>query len=92
VWAQQSPETGESMKAHEDKIKGNLNSLFGKVKQLVGKAIKDKGLERRGFIQKEKGKGQKMRGVMSDSVQKSSHVMGNAVKEAGKKIKKGRIS
>ena len=76
------------MKAQEDKIKGKFNSSVGKVKQVVGKAIKDKSLEHRGLIQKEKGKVQKMNGAIKETIQKSSHALGDVVKEAGKKINK----
>ena len=79
------------MKAQEDKIKGNFNSSVGKAKQVVGKALKDKDLERRGVIQKEKGKGQKMSGAIKETIQKSSHALGDVVKEAGKKINRARV-
>jgi len=44
----------KSTNAQSDKIKGTYNFSIGKVKQAVGKAINDEGLESRGLDQKVK--------------------------------------
>ena len=74
------------MNSQSDKLKGKFNSSVGKVKQVAGKAINDKGLESRGLIQKAKGKGQQMRGAIKEKIQKGSHAVGDAVEKLGNKL------
>ena len=74
------------MSSKTDKLKGTLNVTVGKVKQVTGRAVSDKGLETRGLIQKDKGKGQKLRGTIKEKIQKSSHSVGNAIEKMGNKL------
>ena len=74
------------MNTRGEKLKGKLNSSFGKAKQATGVAIEDKKLQSKGMAQKAKGQSQQTRADVKGKFQKGLRAVGDAVEKAGHDI------
>jgi len=74
------------MKGQIDKILGAYNYSVGKIKRTVGKVADDELLEAEGVFQVGKGIGQKTKGVIKESIQKSSRYVGDVIEEFGQRL------
>ncbi len=57
---------------NKDQVKGRANKVKGKVKEVVGKAVGDRNLERKGKIQNTGGKIQTQYGDLKKDIKKAS--------------------
>jgi uncharacterized protein YjbJ (UPF0337 family) len=57
---------------NKDQVKGRIEKATGKVKEVAGKMVGDKDLERKGKIQNTKGKVQAGYGDMKEDIKENS--------------------
>jgi uncharacterized protein YjbJ (UPF0337 family) len=56
---------------NEDQIRGRADQVKGKVKEVVGNAVGDKAMEKKGKLRKIKGKSQAAYGDLKEEIKKS---------------------
>lgn len=57
---------------NKDQVKGRINEATGKIKEVVGKAIGNKGLKRKGIIEKARGTVQAGYGDLKENIKKAT--------------------
>lgn len=63
------------MDPNSDKVKGTVNTSVGSLKEAVGRATKNKGLENEGSVQKAKGRVQKFSGAVKDTIKQGQALL-----------------
>jgi uncharacterized protein YjbJ (UPF0337 family) len=64
------------MSSSKDKLKGSVNSAVGSLKEGAGRVTGNRDLEAEGSIQKTKGRAQKLRGAVKDTLKKGKTLLG----------------
>jgi uncharacterized protein YjbJ (UPF0337 family) len=64
------------MNSNNDKLKGSVNTAVGSLKERAGRSTGNNELEAKGSVQKTKGRAQKLRGAVKDTIKKGKHLLG----------------